>query len=231
MMHARIEEALRELPLSDIQVTTVVAFLAEGFIGGNVTNPDSRFFEFRRKVSTVAAHFAPDGLVLNDYLQAAVKRPQLFYLKPETVIATVNGVAARFRSEGLTLRAYLRAAVEQPMIFYLPGETIIGNIMGVTDHFRDDGLKLAAYLRAALRQPQLFCQSPDLDDTINSIRELTASRVCGTRGDGQILPGVPGFPGRNPGRICDAAPLKAGRPKTRLPVVSSKRKRNEVHYR
>jgi hypothetical protein len=111
---ARIERALRELPLSEEQIATAAPALADDFLlrDGKVRD-DSSLFDFRRKVTAVAEHFQEHGLTLPDYLHAAVNQPQLFYQSPATLIGNIEGVVSRFEPDGLTLPAYLRAAVKQ----------------------------------------------------------------------------------------------------------------------
>src|SRR5262245_8557521 len=77
MIPARIEQALRELPLGEQAIARAAARLADDFLvrQGKVTRSDSSFFDFRGKVAAVVEHFAAAGLPLDDYLQAAVRCP------------------------------------------------------------------------------------------------------------------------------------------------------------
>ena len=90
-----------------------------------------------------------------------MKRPQLFYQKPETLIGNITAVVDHFKNDGLSLKNYLSAALKQPALFAQKPETLIGNITGVANHFKNDGLSLKNYLSAALKQPTLFTQKPE----------------------------------------------------------------------
>ena len=165
----RIRLELEKLPLTDTQRDDIVprllklaTFLYTAGGQNNVENLriDSALFDFAKKISAVEQRFEADGMATSDYLQAALKQPQLFYQSPATIIANIEDVAGHFRDQGVTLTDYLRAALKQPSLFYQSPATIIANIAGVAGHFRDRSLTLTDYLRAALKQPSLFYQSP-----------------------------------------------------------------------
>jgi hypothetical protein len=162
-LRARIEQALRELPLSEEDIAAV----ASGLLDSNLVvqryakcRLESAFFDFRGKVTAVVEHFAVHGLTLHDYMRAAVKYPALFTHKPVTVIRRIESVAAHFQEHGLTLPAYVRAAVRHPAPFYQSPATIQGNIEQVVSHFQEHGLTLKDYLKATRRQPVLFSMKP-----------------------------------------------------------------------
>jgi hypothetical protein len=157
-MLLRVDQALRELPLSEHQIAETASRLADSFLLREeiITNPDSGFFDFRRKINAIVEHFSPHHLTLQNYLKAAVKQPPLFYQAPATIIANIEGVAAHFRD--LTISDYIQAAVKQPSLFYQSRATIIANIEGVAAHFHD--LTTSDYIQAAVKQPSLFYQSP-----------------------------------------------------------------------
>jgi hypothetical protein len=162
-LRARIEQALRELPLSEEEIAAAAAGLFDAHLTVQAYgkfNLDSGFVDFGDKVTAVVEHFEVHGLTLQDYVRAAVKHPQLFSMKPATVIRDVETVAAYFGKCGLTLPDYLKAAVRQPSLFYQSPATVQGNIEQVASHFKKHGLRSAEYLKAAVRQPRLFCQSP-----------------------------------------------------------------------
>ncbi len=69
-------------------------------------------------------------------IEAAVKWPQLFRQRPETLIGNIEGVYDHFQDKGLSLEGYLKAAVKQPQLFYQRPETLIGNIEGVYEYFK-----------------------------------------------------------------------------------------------
>ena len=110
-MQLRIEQALRQLPLSEETASSVTARLLNSHSPlqqARGAYPGGEFFDFRSKVHAVAEHFRPHGLELNDYLRAAIRKPQLFYLSPAVVIGHVEAVAEHFRPHGLALNDYLR---------------------------------------------------------------------------------------------------------------------------
>src|SRR5947209_653541 len=141
-MRGRIEQALRELPLSEEDIAQVAPQLAEGFLlrDRKITKPDSSFFRFRDKIHAVVDRFRQYGLTLPDYLQAALKQPSLFTRSPATVVGNIKAVAYHFREHGLTLPDYLQAALKQPCLFSQAPVTITGNIEAVAKHFREHGL-------------------------------------------------------------------------------------------
>ncbi|MBV8939660.1 MAG: hypothetical protein JO089_07480, partial [Alphaproteobacteria bacterium] len=116
---ARIEQALRELPVAEEEIAGVATQINEHFLTGNTekVHDDSTLFDFRRKVSAVVERFSPHGLTLEDYLTAAVKQPQLICQAPATIIGNIETVAEHFREHGLTLKKYLTAAVKKPPLF------------------------------------------------------------------------------------------------------------------
>ncbi len=112
----------------------------------------------------VAGHFRDQGLMLNDYLRAAIRHPALFTQSAATVTGNVEGVAEHFRDQGLTVADYARAALRQPAHFSMRAARVIANIETVAGHFAEHGLTIGDYLRAALKQPALFAMTPS---TIN----------------------------------------------------------------
>jgi hypothetical protein len=92
-----------------------------------------------------------------------------------------------------------------------------------------DGTVPAPPWKLDIASMQSIGKTPVNNESVNPFWNLEGVGICGARGYGQKLPGDRGFRQRNPVAFFDAAPLKAGRPKARLPVVPSKRKRNEAH--
>jgi hypothetical protein len=131
VMRSRIEQALRELPLSEDEISRTVSRFADNWLlrKGRIVNSDSAFFDFRGKINALVAYFAPDGLTLDAYLHAAVRQPQLFSQTATTSIANIEGVAGHFRDHGLTISAYLQAAVKQPPLFCQSPATVKGQKM------------------------------------------------------------------------------------------------------
>lgn len=91
-MRERVEQALRELPLSEEDIAKAtpalldrVRFLQQKSAGRS-PQLDSPLFDYRRKVNAVVERFADNGLTLADYMRAAVQYPQLFYQAPDTVV-------------------------------------------------------------------------------------------------------------------------------------------------
>jgi len=160
-VRARVEQALRELPLSEDDIATRAPQIAEGIgqLRGGRISTDSLFFDFRGKVTAIVQHFASDGLTLADYLRVTGKKPDLFAQSPATIRANVEGAVQRFAAQGLTRRNYLRAALRQPQLLQLAPATVEANLAGVVKRFRKHGLTRQDYLRAALRQTSLFTMS------------------------------------------------------------------------
>jgi hypothetical protein len=67
-IRARIEQALRELPLSEADIAKATPALLDGIAflqqktDGLGPKPNSAVFDFRGKVTALVEHFAPDGL-------------------------------------------------------------------------------------------------------------------------------------------------------------------------
>jgi hypothetical protein len=165
----RIRQELDKLPLSEEQKAQAIPKILKNMrfleTGAGTRNPgqlrsDSTMFDFEPKIRAVVERFAAQGLTARDYLQAALKRPQLFCQSPATIAANIAGVVERFAAQGLTTENYLQAALTQPPLFYMKPATVAANISGVGQQYADMGLTTKAYLHAALKQPQLFCQSP-----------------------------------------------------------------------
>ncbi len=159
---ARFEQALRQLPLAEPDITVVAGKLADKFahVRSNSLLNSSALFDIRGKVTSVCDHFAGDGLTLDNYLCAALRRPQLFIKSPATIITNIERVAAHFSRYDLMRRRYLHAAVKTPLLFVTNPDTVIANVETVIQHFAGDGLNLRQYLQAALKQPQLFYRKP-----------------------------------------------------------------------
>jgi hypothetical protein len=177
-IRARVEQALRELPLAGHDRERVGAQLLRHALLlqlGAGPNPDAEFFGFRDRVVAVVEHFTAQGLTLEGYLKAIVERPSLLTRKPATVIAHVEAVAAHFRPHGLTLRRYLGMALQQPQLFYQSPATLIARFETVGRHFAPHGLTLKDYLRAAEQRPTLFTQGPA---TIQSNIETVAKHFA-----------------------------------------------------
>jgi hypothetical protein len=79
-------------------------------------------------IESVYSHFKDDGLGLRHCLHAAKIHPQLFYQKPETLIANMEGVYNHFKEHGLELKHYLQAAAKLPALFIQKPETLIGHV-------------------------------------------------------------------------------------------------------
>jgi mannitol/fructose-specific phosphotransferase system IIA component len=167
----RIREELDKLPLTTEQKAAVTPTLLEaarfidteaGRVNGGKLREDSGFFDFDSKIRAVAERFKAEGLTREDYLQAAVKQPQLFYQAPDTIEKNIKPVVERFAAEGLTTKDYLAAAVKQPSLFAMSPETVEEkHIRPVVERFADHGLTAKKYIHAAVKSPSLFAMSPE----------------------------------------------------------------------
>jgi hypothetical protein len=156
----RVRNALRPLLVDDALVESTALKIQRMMAFNWHFAEHSSFFNFEGKVGRVVDHFACDGLTRDDYLRAAVRRITLFFQKPETLIANIEGVTNHFQAHGLTRRDYLGCALAQPQLFYQKPRTLISNIERVVKHFKDDGLTCRDYLQAAVKQPSLFYRKP-----------------------------------------------------------------------
>jgi hypothetical protein len=156
----RVRAALRPLLADDALVESTALKIQRMMAFKWRFAEHSSFFNFEGKVGCLVAHFACDGLTRDDYLRAAARRITLFFQKPETLIANIEGVTNHFQAHGLTRADYLRCALAQPQLFYQKPRTLISNIERVVKHFKDDGLTCRDYLRAAVQQPSLFYRKP-----------------------------------------------------------------------
>jgi hypothetical protein len=192
---ARIRQELGKLPLSDDEITQVVPQLAATCQLMKLTDLDSQFFDFHRKVNAVVERFAADGLTTGDYLKAALTRPSLFSQSPATIAGNITGVVERFATDGLTTGDYLKAALKQPQLFYQSPATLAGNITGVVERFAAKGLTTGDYLKAALKQPQLFYQAPaTVIGHVNLLIDLHRQGLVTFPGEANAPPGQPLVP-------------------------------------
>ncbi|MEM2822048.1 MAG: hypothetical protein QXE64_00430 [Candidatus Pacearchaeota archaeon] len=123
-LEARIAQALRECGLGEKEIKQVAGKIKTyvEFIGP--LKADSSFWNFRSKLEKVVEAFSDEDLTYDEYLQAALEQPQLFYQSPDTIEFNIRDLVRRFEPEGLTVKAYLKAALEQPQLFYRSPDTI-----------------------------------------------------------------------------------------------------------
>ncbi|MEM5772033.1 MAG: hypothetical protein QXO65_00770, partial [Candidatus Aenigmatarchaeota archaeon] len=125
--------------------------------------------------------FEKEGLTVEKYLEAAYKRPQLFYQSPDTIESNIRNLVKKFEKEGLTVEKYLKVAYKQPQLFYQSPDTIESNIRNLVKKFENEGLTVEKYLKAACDQPSLFCQSPEtIAQHIHFVQELEKRGVIKT---------------------------------------------------
>ena len=160
---------------SNYYLTSSVAFGAknveliaqmEKAIRSNKFDEVSKLFEqmtvaAQKNVKGLVEKFKVEDLTLKDYLSACVKRPQLFYLAPETIEKNVKGLVEKFKVDGLTIKDYLPACVKQPQLFYQSPETLEKNVREFVEKFKSEGLTIKDYLPACVKLPQLFYQFPE----------------------------------------------------------------------
>ena len=91
----------------------------------------------------------------DQYIPAALKQPQLFYQKPETIAANIRKTAKLLDIEVSEL---VRAALKNPSVFYQKPETLAANINQSAEALR---LTPAKFLKTALRHPPLFSQKSE----------------------------------------------------------------------
>ena len=115
---AKIERSLRELPFDEADIAALVpGVLNASFLlkPGSRLNPQSTFFDFRRKIGVLVKHFVRDGLTLPDYVQAVARRPQLLCMAPATIQSNVESITRHFARHGLSREDYLRRASSSPL--------------------------------------------------------------------------------------------------------------------
>ncbi|MEM1535115.1 MAG: hypothetical protein QW199_01085 [Candidatus Pacearchaeota archaeon] len=159
-LEARIAQALRECGLGEKEIKQVAGKIKTDVEFIDPIKADSSFWNFRSKLEKVIEAFSDEDLTYNEYLQAALKQPQLFCRSPDTIEFNIRDLVRRFEPEGLTTKPYLKAALKRPSLFYQSPDTIEFNIRDLVRRFEPEGLTTKAYLKAALKEPQLFCQSP-----------------------------------------------------------------------
>ena len=82
----------------------------------------------KQNVKETAERFKKEGLTTNDYLEACIKRPQLFYQSPKTIEKNVRDLVKRFEKEGLSSHDYIKACIKLPPLFCLSYETMAEHI-------------------------------------------------------------------------------------------------------
>ena len=181
---ARIRDELRRLPLTAEQQEKLVPRLLQRttFLDtdGRVRPPgklqvDSSLFNFAAKLQGVVARFEEHGLTLDDYLRAAIARPELFYQAPASVVQNIATTVTLFAEEGLTPRRYLAAALAEPTLFTQSAATTEAKIAGTVARLAKHGLSRRAYFKSALRNPTLFTRSPD---SIAANLQATVTRLA-----------------------------------------------------
>ncbi len=109
---SRIREGLDKLLLSEEQKAAVAPRLLEnlrfldsrgGKTPGGYLREDSSVFDFETKIRGVVERFTDDGLTTKDYLQAAVRQPQLFTQLPDTISKHIELVFDLYDKDVFTL--------------------------------------------------------------------------------------------------------------------------------
>jgi len=90
-----------------------------------------------------------------DFIQAGLKHPPLFYMKPETIMENINTISNLFQIES---KDYIQVALKQPQLFYQKPATIMRNI-NTTSNLLQIGSK--DLIQAALKMRTLFCMKPE----------------------------------------------------------------------
>lgn len=131
----RAEEALRELPLSDSDITKAVPGISADVAFLGTISANSNYWDFKDKAEAVVAHFAADGLTLEDYLHAAAMRPQVFSQDPQKTQDNIEGVVGHFADDGLAIADYLKTALRVPALFCASPATVIRKVHQLTHMF------------------------------------------------------------------------------------------------
>src|SRR5437868_14627666 len=107
VMRDRISGELDKLPLTKQQKAAVMPKLLEyaRFLdtdGGSKKEgrlrEESELFDCWQRMSAVVEWFAPEGMTLDKYVEAALKQPSLFMQSPVTVAANIKAVVETFSS-------------------------------------------------------------------------------------------------------------------------------------
>jgi len=103
----------------------------------------------------------------DEWKQAALKQPQLFYQSPETLNANISRSSELM---GIDKNDFVKVALKQPSLFCQFPETLNANISRSSELM---GIDKNDFVKAALKQPQLFCQFPEtLNSNITKSSEL-----------------------------------------------------------
>ena len=156
-----ITSALEECGLSPKEIAEVSPKIKEyaEFIDAK---EDSTFWNFKQKIETLVKKFQEHGLTLEQYLQAALKQPPLFYQSPNTIYNNITQTVQKFQKQELTTKQYLQAALKRPQLFSQSPETIYNNITQITKKFQNIIKPHKEILPFLLKEPfylknALFC--------------------------------------------------------------------------
>ena len=101
------------------------------------------------------------GLNTEDYLNACIKKPQLFCQSPNTIENNVRNLVKKFENDGLKPKDYLKACTKQPQLFYQSPDTIAEhiNIMKFSNMNLKVPLENKNFWEKILKNPVMFSLS------------------------------------------------------------------------
>lgn len=160
----RLSAALDPFPYSQAQKQKIIKLLLD-MVGSQYMQKDftesAGYLSFYPKAMRVVEHFAPYGLTSEDYFNVLLKKPQLLYQSPDTLISNVENAVQRFASAGVDTETYLHAAMKHPQLFFQSPATLERKIDDVVKQFAGAGLSREKYIHAAMKQPQILSLSSD----------------------------------------------------------------------
>ena len=123
----KLIESLVAVPITPEQAARTADLLLANVVTLSVfqhSSPTAATFDFKEKLDTLAETFQDYGFKRQDFVQAALRQPQLFYRNPQTTIQNVKDLVAMFAVEGLTVKPYIAAAMKQPSLLTLASDTV-----------------------------------------------------------------------------------------------------------
>lgn len=147
-----IEEQLQRVGVITSEHPKVLATLLDRLQFFGPIEPNSVFFDFKKKCRSSAALLE---VSTEKFIKAACKHPQLFYAVPETINSNAEDTAALL---GITKAQFVEVTLRQPTLLCLSPAK-------VNAHAEDSatllGITKTKFIEAALKKPSLFCYTPE----------------------------------------------------------------------
>ena len=117
----------------------------------------------------------------DEWKQAALKQPQLFYQSPETLNANISRSSELM---GIDKNDFVKAALKQPQLFCQSPETLFSNFKALAILFDNDDIKTRKFV---LKNPVALCYSQERDFIHYLATKITSSKISIGKNPRQII--------------------------------------------